>query len=176
MPRLRRTVLLAALISACSPAVPQGQYGAYVRGHEKHLQLSSGQPLVIYRVKYWTFSSGEPPAIQFEYETLDPLADTAALRRRALELWPAFGPYAEAAGLRSGIITATKLKRSGIPGLWGATMNHFGILVHRETDGTWRFDDTGASLPAPEFKRGPQIIEPDGSVMPFAWKPDSLVP
>jgi hypothetical protein len=173
---LRNIFLFAILVSACSPVVPQGQYGAYVQGHEKHLQLPDGQSLIIYRVKYWTFSSGEPPAIQFEYEALDPLVDTAALRRRAIDLWPAFGAYAESAGLRDGIITATKLKRSGIPGLWGATMNHFGLLVYRGTDGTWRFKDTGGSLPAPEFKRGPQIIEPDGSIMPFASKPLSLVP
>jgi hypothetical protein len=161
--------------AACSPVVPQGQYGPYLPGNEKHLRLPSGQSLAIYRVKYWTFSSGDAPAMQFEYEALDPLADTAALRQRARQLWPAFAPYVEASGLRNGIITATKLERHGVPGFWSSTMKHFGLLVSRDAAGTWRFKDDGGVLPPADATRGPQIVEPTGAVMPFATKPSKLV-
>lgn len=172
---MRSLILAAVLVGACSPVVPQGQYGPYVAGNEKHLPLPGRDSVVIYRVKYWTFSSGDSPAMQFEYAALDSLSDTVALRRRARELWPAFAPYVEASGLRDGIITATKLERHGVPGFWRASMKHFGLLVRRDADGTWRFKDDRAVLPPADVTRGPQIVEPTGAIMPFATKPPKLL-
>jgi hypothetical protein len=65
--------------------------------------------------------------MQFEYGAIDSLSDTVALRARAREVWPAFAPYVEAAGLRDGIITATKLERHGMPGFWTARRMRSGL-------------------------------------------------
>ena len=170
-----RFVHVALLVAACGVSVPRGQYGPYVSGQEKHLRLANGQSVVIYRVKYWTFSSGDDPAMQFEYEALDSLSDTVALRRRARELWPAFAPYVESLGLRNGIITATHLNRHGIPGFWTVTTKHFGLLVHRDSVGTWRFKDDGGDLPPAAPLRGPQIIESTGQPMPFPAEPPTVL-
>ena len=173
-PRMQGFSLSLALASACTLSVPQGQYGPYIPGQEKQLRLSTGDSFVVYRVKYWLFSSGEPPSLQLEYEALDPIADSAALRRRARELWPAFAPYVEALGLRGGIITATRLKRRGFMGVWTVTTTHFGLLENRDSNGIWRFVDDTSPLPPGDFTRGPQIIEPTGKPLPFSHEPPRI--
>ena len=167
MPRIFLVLILA---TACMPAAPQGQFGPYIPGHEKHLILEDNHSLTIYRIKYWTFASGEPPAVQVEYEALDSLDNIEALRHRAVKLWPAFAPYIETAGVRTAIVTATKLKRRGIVGFGTLTMKHYGLTLNRDSLGTWRFEDDHSTVPPADFKRGPQIIEFNGQALPFnAW-------
>ena len=149
---------MAVIVAACGVSVPHGQYGPYVSGQEKHLRLVSGESLVIYRVKYWTFSSGEDPAMQFEYEALDSLGDTVALRRRARELWPAFAPYVEALGTLASSSTAIPLA-SGVSrtmGVISRLLSRAGATDHR----TYRSADAipndaskGVSVNAPSNKR-----------------------
>lgn len=154
--------LLGVFSLSCGPSVPQGQYGPYMPGNEKHLLLGPGQSLVVYRVKYWRFNSGDPPAMQLEYEARDSLADVPSLRETARALWPAFAPYVEACGLQSAIITATKLERIGTVGLWKVHTRHFGLLAHRDSAQTWRLNDDGSPLP-PADRSALRIIEPSGA-------------
>lgn len=156
--------------------MPQGQYGPYPPGGEKHLRLDSGKALDIYRVKYWTFGSGDPPALQLEYEALGSLQDVPALRQTARELWPAFAPYVEALDLDHAIITATKLRRYGLIGFWWVRTNHFGLVVSRDSTGTWRFADDRSPLPPADYARGPQITEPSGSPLPVSRERPKILP
>jgi hypothetical protein len=95
-----RALLTAALLlsaAACDQTPrPQSQFGSYPE-HPKQLQLQDGQQFAIYCVKYWHFADGGPPALQLEYDPHLPVTDTARLRLQLAEIWPAFGPYVEAA-------------------------------------------------------------------------------
>ena len=128
---------------------PTGQFGAY-HWHNKQLRLPDGDTLTVYRVKLWRFSSGEPSALQIEYEPPTSVADTAAMRRLLRRVWPAFAPYVEYLHLRNAIVTATNLTRHGAPPLpWTATFHSYGFVLQTDTQGQWSVKDDlrGITLP-----------------------------
>jgi hypothetical protein len=167
-----RTAIILLFAAACSPGVPHSQFGPYVAGSEKHIRVK-GDSVVVYRVKYWTFDSGDQPALQLEYAALDSLRDTSALTLRARQLWPVFSPYVEALGLNSAIITATRLERSGGIGLWRVSTEHFGLIADRDSAGVWRFINDTTPLPPADYSR-PQIIEANGQPMDPSRVPPSI--
>src|SRR5438045_3716890 len=98
-------VALAVFLGGCVPlscgeAPIVSQFGAYPR-QPAQLQTANGEHFPVYRVKYWRFENGEPPALQLEYEPPVSVADTAALRVYAREVWPVFRPYLDAAATRA---------------------------------------------------------------------------
>ena len=166
---LRGTFAIVGLLAACSPALPQGQFGPYSR-QSKHLILPRAETLKVYRVKYWAFTSGEPPAIQLEYEPPFSVSDSAAIRREARLLWPFFVPYLEAHNVTGGIITATNLHISGVwPIAWTSHNESFGVVADKSTDGHWRFKNDTVSLPAADPSRVPHITGIDGRPLPFTF-------
>ncbi len=159
-------------LMGCSPALPQGQFGPYYR-QSKHLVLATAETLVVYRVKYWTFQDGSLPALQLEYEAPFLVSDTAAVRREAFRLWPAFAPYAEAKGLKAAIITATNFHVSGVwPIAWTSHQDHFGLLVFKHLSGQWRLQHDSVPLPPMDKSGQPRIIEANGKPFPL----DSSLP
>lgn len=164
-------VITTSAIVACSPALPQGQYGPYFPKN-KALHLASGEVLAVYRVKILHFSDSTK-AVQIEYEPPFAVADTEAVRREARTIWPAFAPYVESNNVEGAVITATNLHRHGIwPLAWTTTMNHYGVLVRRRANGTWYIDRDSVPLPAADLSGPPQIIDVDGNALPFT--PDTV--
>ena len=161
------TALTTGLLVGCSPALPAGQFGPYHRQSD-HLILPTGDTLTVYRVKYWTFDSGEAPAIQLEYEPPFSVADTAAVHREARALWPYFVPYVEAQGLTGAIVTATNLHVRGLwPLAWRSHYDSFGFVAARGSDARWRFQNDSVPLPPADPSGIPRIIEPDGRPLSF---------
>jgi len=141
-------LLGAALIIGCEPPPPQSQFGEY-HPPFKHLRFATGDSVTVYRVKYWTFSDGEPPALQLEYEPLVPVSDTAALRDFARQVWPLFEPYVDSLHLTGAILTATHLEvyRGGEAQL--SRTRSFGFTANRDTTGVWHLTDDPRPLPPP---------------------------
>jgi hypothetical protein len=167
MVQFSRAALLATLVCACGPALPQGQFGPYYR-HSKHLALASGDTLTVYRVKAWTFSSGEEPALQIEYEAPFPVSDTAAIRREVRLIWPAFAPYLEVNHFTGAIITATNLRIHGIwPIAWSSTHESFGFVADKEANGGWHVESDTTRLPPADASGIPRIIDVTGQPLPF---------
>jgi hypothetical protein len=156
-------LLVAALILGCEPPAPQSQFGEY-RPPFKHLRFGSGDSVTVYRVKYWTFSSGESPALQLEYEPPVPVSDTAALRSFAREVWPLFEPYVDSLHLTNAILTATHLQVYKGGQAQVSRTQSFGFTANRDTMGVWRLTDDPRPLPAPESHGA--IFEANG--VPFA--------
>jgi len=155
------------MLTACSTSLPHGPYGPYSR-RTKHISLPSGETLVVYRLKYWTFRSPEPPAIQLEYEAPFAVSDTAAVQTETRVLWPFFVPYLEAKGVTAGIITATNLHilRLG-PITWMGRTRSYGLVAHKGSDGVWRLETDSLPLPAADTSRLPRILDADGTRMRF---------
>ena len=152
---------------ACTPSLPHGEFGPYYR-RSKHLLLPTGDTLLVYQVKYWNFSSGEPPALQLEYEAPFKVSDTNAVRREAVLLWPFFEPYVEAQHLQGAIITATNLRISGLwPVAWTSRDVHFGFIIVEEEDGRWHFAQDSVTLPPGDASGIPRIIDVTGEPLPF---------
>lgn len=156
-------LLGAALILGCEPPAPRSQFGDY-RPPFKHLRFASGDSVPVYRVKYWTFSDGEAPALQLEYEPPVALSDTAALRDFARKLWPLFEPYVDSLHLTGAILTATHLEvyRGGEAQV--SRTESFGFTATRDPAGGWHLTDDPRPLPPPG-KLG-AIFEANG--VPFA--------
>ncbi len=164
-------VTLTSAMVACSPALPQGQYGPYFPKN-KTLHLASGEVLTVYRVKILHFSDGTS-AVQIEYEPPFAVSDTDAVRNEARTIWPALAPYVASNHVQGAAITATNLHRRGVwPLAWTTTMQHYGVLVRRRGDGNWYIDRDSVPLPAPDLRSPPQILEADGTALPFT--PDSV--
>jgi hypothetical protein len=174
MRQVRAALVAFALVStACGTSEPMSQFGAY-HHQNKQLRLSDGQTLTVYRVKYWTFNDGSSPALQLEYEAPFDVADTARVRAMAHEIWPAFVPYVEALHLRSAILTATNLRRTGSPLAWTATLHHFGLTAARDGNGDWVLDDGTDPLPTPEPSAPLRIYEANGKIFPLLVAPPRL--
>ncbi len=155
-------VALALAVAACGgEGQLVGQFGPYYR-QTKQLRLPSGETLIVYRVKHWTFANGQPPALQLEYEAPFPVSDTARLRALTRRIWPAFAPYVEGAGLRAAIVTATNLQRREAGRAWAAQMQHFGLIAERDSTGRWRLQGDTVTLPPAEPSRTLRIFEADG--------------
>src|SRR5262245_18600406 len=84
-------VLLGAAIVACQGPVFPGQHGAYHR-QNKTLHLSTGEAFVVFRVKYWEFDDGSPPALQLEAEPGLLLATRHGCTTSRSESGPSFCP------------------------------------------------------------------------------------
>lgn len=159
---------LAALLGACNTSLPRGQFGPYPRQPDQ-LRLPGGQVLPVYRMKLWTFSDGEPPAIQLEYEPPFSVSDTAAVHREARTVWPYFVRYLEANGLTGGIVTATNLRVSGLwPIAWTSHEQSFGFVASRGSDGRWRFKGDTVPLPPADQADEPRITDPHGQPLAFS--------
>lgn len=148
---LLRTVVVCLLLG--SPALraqePMGKFGPY-HWINKQLRLPGGDTLTVYRVKIWQFGSGQPQALQLEYESRASVADVAAVRHQLDLVWPAFVPYVEAMHMTAAIVTATNLVRSGAPPQpWTAQFKSFGHTMKRGPDGQWRVtgEPTDSTLP-----------------------------
>jgi len=167
-----RTLFFALFISAtaCTQVVP-GDYGPYYP-QTKFIRLSNGDTLVVYRVKYWQFRDGSPPALQLEYESPVSVDDSAAVFDEAIRIWPAFAQYPEEAELNRAIITATNLTKRGFPGLWQASFKHFGLTVVQDTAGNWRFEGHQGVLPPAENPRSPKIFEANGAAISMKVVPE----
>jgi hypothetical protein len=160
-PLLAASLLLSA--AACDQtARPLSQFGAYPE-HPKQLRLRDGRQFAVYRVKYWHFYDGSPPALQLEYDPRLPVTDTGALRRQLAEIWPAFGPYVEAAHLKGAIITATNINTRRAGFAWTSTVNSFGFITHQDSAGMWRLEGDGTALPPAEAGGPPRILEANGA-------------
>lgn len=161
--RALRQLLGAALILGCEPPAHHSQFGDY-RPPFKHLRFDNGDSVTVYRVKYWTFSDGESPALQLEYEPPVALSDTAALRDFARQVWPLFEPYVDSLHLTGAILTATHLEvyRGGEAQV--SRTQSFGFTAKQDTAGVWRLTDDPRPLPAPG--RLGAIVEANGA--PFA--------
>jgi hypothetical protein len=154
--------LSLGVVAGCSRRLPQGQFGTYARRPEQ-LVLSATDTLAVYRIKLWIFNTGEPPALQLEYEPPFSVADTAAVHREARRLWPVFAPYAEARHLTAAIVTATNLHVLGLwPIAWTSHVKSFGLVATRSTDGRWYFDGDSAPLPSPDPSGIPRIMDANG--------------
>ena len=142
-------LLGAALMLGCEPPAPPSQFGDY-RPPYKHLRFSSGDSVTVYRVKYWTFSNGDSPALQLEYEPPVPMSDTAVLRDVARQVWPFFEPYVDSLHLTGAILTATHLEvyRGGEAQV--SRTRSYGFTAKRDTGGVWRLTDDPRPLPPPE--------------------------
>lgn len=160
-----RNVLCAALIAtmACAYDTP-GDFGPY-HSKNKQLRLTSGDTLVVYRVKYWRFEDGSAPALQIEYESPASVADTNAVIEQGIRIWPVFAQYVEAAELKRAIITATNLRRRGFAGFWRQSGEHYGLVAERDKSGDWRFEGRQGVLPPTDHPSSPKIFEASGKPM-----------
>ena len=166
-PRLPTRPCLLTLVCACSPGLPQGQFGPYYRQSE-HLVLAATDTLTVYRVKYWTFKDGSSPALQLEYEAPFAVSDTAAVRREAFQLWPRFAPYVETKHLRAAIITATNFRLSGIwPIASTSHQKHFGLIAEKGPGDEWHLQRDATALPVSDSSGVARIIDRDGKALPF---------
>jgi hypothetical protein len=155
------------MLAACfdgTPAPPAGQFGPYA-AQNKLMYLANGDTLTVYRVKYWHFNDGSPPALQLEYASPLPVSDTAGLARIAMQIWPGFLPMVTSAHLGTAILTATNLEKVGGPGAWATRTHHFGLIAVRDSVGSWRLKD-GVELPPLGGSGKFRIVEANGT--PFA--------
>ena len=163
---------LAVAPSACmcgAPMEPFGQFGPY-HEHNQQIVLQDGTAFTVYRVKHWTFKDGSPPALQLEYASPVPVADTAGVRRTAERIWPAFAQYVEARHLDNAIVTATNLELTGHPGAWFARTHHFGLIAERDSAGRWHFQGHDETLAPPDTSGASGIVEADGKPLKSAPK------
>lgn len=172
MNKIQRFAAVALLaLAACEAPPHRGQFGEY--GPTRLLmRLPGGDTVTVYRVKKWTFNSGEPPALQLEYALHGSIDDTAAIRRAAREIWPSFEPYARAAGVGGAILTATELTAPRGP-VAVSRNRSFGMIAVRGPDGVWRFQGDSVPLPAGDGSGTPRIQGADGKPLPFTIAADS---
>jgi hypothetical protein len=168
---LLRGIVLCLLVAGCTPlscseAPIVNQFGAYPET-PGYLETASGERFPVYRVKYWQFDNGDPPALQLEYAPPVNVSDTAAVRAYAHAVWPACRPYVDAAGTRGAIITATNLERTRRGLARTARLRHFGILADKDSLGRWVLDGETQPLP-PADAAHTGIFRPDGSRVPPA--------
>ncbi len=181
--RMRKVRLLALLlvagIPACSRPAPRSQFGAYSTP-TLYLRLVGGDSIAVYRVKYWTFSDGSPPATQLEFEPPFDVEDTSAVKRYAREVWPSFAPYVDRMGTPGAILTATNLRVKRQLFTWTSTTRHYGLVLHRGEDGRWRVE--GDSVPFPDaaqsvgVPKGPGVFNPDGRPFEITSGPPAGAP
>ncbi len=163
--------LVAGYLSACQGSTPIGQYGPY-SPESMHLVLAT-ETLTVYRMKHWTFTDGSAPALQLEYANSLGMSDTNALRRKAVEIWPAFAPYVEDRALESAIITATILRKRSF-GVFATTDNqYFGVIAFRDSLRQWHLEGDTARLPDPDWAGGPRLIDASGAAVPFLQTKES---
>lgn len=158
---------LTLFAAACS-VQPQSQFGSYSTKNGT-IHLADGSSLTVYRVKRWDFADGSAPALQLEYEPPVSLGDTAAVRRAAERIWPAFEPYVNGHGVKVGILTATRLKQfGGLPFGPLTTMHHFGLIAEKDSADVWHFKGHPSPLPSGDSSQSGRIIDADGTVLPFS--------
>jgi hypothetical protein len=155
--------VLAAGLAACGSQPPvRGQFGTYA-SRNKVLWLANGDSFTVYRVKYVTFTSGDPPAVQLEYAPHGTVQDTVRMLDNVNVLWPSFAPYLDAARVDGAVLTATNLKvrRKGIG--WISSTRSYGYTATRGPDGRWYLDRMpGRPLPPPAPDARP-IVEATGA-------------
>jgi hypothetical protein len=151
---IRFSLLLA--LGACFPFTPLtcrrrvdvGQFGPYIEPF-KLIRLPSGDTLTVYRVKYWTFTNGDPSALQLEYQTRVAIDDTAAVRTEAMRLWPVFRPYVEEAGTSTAFLTAADRHAATAGAAHLMVTHYFGTVLSRDSVGMWRSKHGSATWPDP---------------------------
>jgi hypothetical protein len=154
---------------SCGARVPMtGQFGPY-HDINKLLRLPSGDTITVYRVKYWVFSNGEPPALQLEYASHVPTSDTAAVLAADRVIWPSFAPYLEHLHLKSAILTATILARSAGGAI--STRRSWGTVLIRDETGAWFIRGHPDVLPPADTSSTPRIIDGDGKPLAFMTTP-----
>jgi hypothetical protein len=131
----------------------------------------SGDTFTVYRVKYWTFGSGDPPALQLEYAPPFSVSDTNGVRQLAARIWPAFAPYVTHLHLNAAVLTATNLDWSGNDLAWTSRMHHYGVTAARQPDGRWYIAGSTVPLPPEDSSGTPRIIEASGQPMAFMVVP-----
>jgi hypothetical protein len=176
----RIRVAALAVLSGCAPlscgsSPPDvGQFGAYA-GPFKLIRLPSGDTLTVYRVKAWAFADGAPPALQLEYQTRVSIADTLAVKAEQRRLWPVFRAYVDQTGLSHAILTATDRDYLGNDVAHVSQMHHFGTILARDAQGTWRFRGDSSALPASVLvgnsaEEGAGIFERNGASLDLGRK------
>jgi hypothetical protein len=163
---LLRLLGTLVVLTGCGAPVPQGQFGPY-QPPFKRLVLPDGEQLVVYRVQYWTFASGDPPALQLEYEAPFSVSDHAQVQQLARRIWPLFLPYVEGMHLRTAFITATNLERHSLAWFMTSHARSFGIVAAEDAAGTWHFEKDTIPLPRPEPAQALGIIDIDDRPMPI---------
>ena len=164
--RLWQLLLSSLALAGCTAPTPVGQFGPYYRSN-KFLRLDNGDSITVYRVKLWQFDNGEPPALQLEYESPTPVADTAAVLAFAARLWPAFRPYVDSAHVTGAILTATNLRRRGWGRFGTTSFQSYGLVAGRGADGVWYLAGHPGPLPQPDPSGIPRIFEATGRAIPF---------
>jgi hypothetical protein len=177
--RIRRATALAVagLTAGCfvpltcgSPAPVRGKFGMY-HAANMILQLPTGDTITLYRVKYWRFSSGELPALQFEYASRVSTSDTDAVIAMDRVLWPAVAPYVEHLNLSSAILTATVLSHPLIGSPGTTTIRSYGVTVEHDLDGLWRLNGHPEPLAPADSSGVPSIVMPDKRPLAFMTTP-----
>jgi hypothetical protein len=156
---------------SCTSGEPVGQFGAY-HAQNKTLRLKTGDSLTVYRVKTWSFTNGDAPSLQLEYEPPVAVSDTAAMRRYARLIWPVFVRYLDASRFRAAIVTATNLRRTRAGLAWTSTQRSWGVLADRDSSGHWFFRDDPVALPLADTSASAGIYEYSGAPL----LPSQIVP
>jgi len=152
-------------LASCGPPVPRGQFGVY-QPPFKHLVLPNGLQLVVYRVSRWTFTNGQQPLLQLEYEAPFSVAQAAQVRSLAYQIWPLFVPYVEGMQLQAASITATNLERHSFGPFGTSSTHHQSVLAVKDSTGAWHFQGDSVPLPAPKPGQPLAIIDVDNKPMP----------
>jgi hypothetical protein len=97
------------------------------------LTLANGQSVDILAVGPLRSVDGSWSALRLQYQTLTPLADEAALRKEADDIWNRFVIDVERDGYQRGVVTANEPAK----GFIFRTSNSFGFLFEKK-DGSWR--------------------------------------
>jgi hypothetical protein len=118
------------------------------------------------------FKSGEPPALQLEYQSELPITDTAALWKEVREIWPAFARYLEGMKLTGGIITASEpVDMNQIGPFSTSHRKRFGFIFSRSTDGQWLGKAEVEPMPAAETSGPLRIHDAKGDIVPIPSSP-----
>jgi hypothetical protein len=163
------TGCVGPLTCARSPN-PSGQFGEY---HDANLVLwlPGGDTVTVYRVKYWTFYDGEPPALQLEYASRAPTTDTEAVLAFGRTLWPAFVPYVERMRLTHAVLTATQVTDVKGGSARFVSRHSYGVTAELDLDGMWRFQGHPEPLPTGDPSGKPRIHRPNGTPFEFLTAP-----
>jgi|SRR5579859_4860607 len=147
--------------ASCRQCSPIGPYGAYAPPF-MHVDLANHQQLVVYRVAAVTFTNGDPPVLQIEYEAPFVATDSEQARTTARLLWPSFAPYVQGAGMRAAVLTASNVTRRSAGLYCGSNVRSSNIFVVRESTGVWHFQKDTLALAAIDSAAAPTIFAADG--------------
>jgi len=102
--------------------------------------LPSGKAIRVMGMGRINFSQ-DAPALMLQYQTDLKVADKAALRAEADEIWPVFRNDVEQANLKAGIISANEIPQGFIV----KRGNSYNFVYQKSSDGVWHCLDDAPS-------------------------------